>query len=180
MTIMTIGMALVSRILTGEEPCLRKVQLSRRYKLPVDAKLIQYKMKHELLVSKVISELTGEIFVNQRVEKDLGDIKLLGYIDILNVNSELKTIIEIKSGKEKESHHVQLWLYMNCFKDSKGVLQYPETRYVYLKEDIPSDLWKTVSKRVNPLNSKLLPPVKGDHCFYCQFKSICAKEVNKC
>ena len=109
------------------------------------------------------------------------DIKLLGYIDILNVNSTVETIIEVKSGKEKESHHVQSWLYMNCFKDSKGVLQYPETRYMYLKEDILFDLWKTVLKRVNPLvSSKLLPLVKGDHCFYCQFKSICAKEVKKC
>jgi hypothetical protein len=161
---MFIGMALVSRILTGEEPCLRKVQLSRRYKLPKDAKLIQYKMKHELLVSKVISELTGDVFVNQRVEKNLGDINIVGFIDILNVNSTWKTIFEVKSGKEKESHHVQLWFYMNCFNEAKGILQYPETRYTYLKEDIPFDLWKTVLRGVNPLMSKLLPPVKGDHC----------------
>ena len=58
---------MMSQILTGEEPCLRKVQLGRRYELPKDAKLIQYKIKHELLISRVISDLNGNIFVNWRV-----------------------------------------------------------------------------------------------------------------
>jgi hypothetical protein len=69
--------------MTGEEPCLRKVQLSRQYSLPKDAKTIQYEMKHKLLISKVISdlqvisELSGEIFVDERAEKDFGDITSL-------------------------------------------------------------------------------------------------------
>lgn len=174
MTVMTIGMALVSRILTGEEPCLRKVQYSRMYELPVDAELIKHRINHELLISKVISGLTGEIYVNYRVEKVLGDITLIGNIDILNINSGLKTIFEVKSGKEKESHHVQLWLYMGCFPDAKGILRYPSTRYMYFTEDILENLWEMVIDRLNPLQTKkLLLPVKGSHCLYCKFKGTC-------
>ena len=176
MTVMTFGMALVSRILTGEEPCLRKVQYSRIYELPADAQLIQHKLNHELLISKVISGLTGEIYVNHRVEKDLGDITLVGYIDILNVNSGLKTVYEVKSGKEKDSHHVQLWLYMGCFNDARGILRYPDTRYLYFSDEIPENLWEMVTEKLNPLKSnRMLLPVKGEHCRYCKFKSYCQR-----
>lgn len=174
MTVMTIGMALVSRIMTGEEPCLRKVQYSRMYELPVDAELIKHRMNHELLISKVINGLTGDIYVNYRVEKVLGEIQLVGYIDIFNVNRKSKTVYEIKSGKEKESHHVQLWLYMGCFINAKGILRYPSTRYMYFTDDIPENLWEMVNGRLNPLQAKkLLLPVKGKHCKYCRYKPIC-------
>ena len=173
MTTMTFGMALVSRILTGEEPCLRKVQYSRTYILPTEARLIKHKMNHELLVSKVINGLNGEIYVNYRLEKDLGDITLVGYIDILNINP-VKTVFEIKSGKEKDSHHVQLWLYMDCFNDAKGILKYPDTRYLYFADEIPENLWEMTIEKLNPLKTdKTLLPVKGEHCRYCRFKNYC-------
>jgi len=177
-TVMTIGMALVSRIITGEEPCLRKVQYSRMYELPMDAELIKHRMNHELLISKVINGLTGEIYVNYRIEKILGDITLVGYIDILNINNGGKTVFEVKSGKEKESHHVQLWLYMGCFTDIKGILRYPSTRYMYFTEDIPENLWELVIERLTPLQTKkLLLPVKGSHCVYCKFKGVCQRKA---
>ena len=180
MTTMTFGMALVSRILTGEEPCLRKVQYSRMYELPADARLIKHKLNHELLISKVISELNGEIYVNYRVVKDLGDIQLLGYIDILNINSALKTVYEVKSGKEKESHHVQLWLYMDCFADARGILKYPDTRYLYFGDEIPENLWEMVTEKLNPLKTdRMLLPVKGEHCRYCGFGVYVQKRRNK-
>lgn len=179
MTVMTIGMALVSRIMIGEEPCLRKVQYNRMYELPVDAELIKHRMNHESLISKVINGLTGDIYVNYRVEKILGEIQLVGYIDILNVNSGLKTIFEVKSGKERESHHAQLWLYMGCITGAKGILRYPSTRYVYFTKDIPENLWEMVIDRLTPLQTKkLLLPVKGSHCVFCGFKSICRKTIN--
>ena len=73
-----------------------------------------------------------------RVEKVLDDLTLVGYIDILDVNSVLKTVFEVKSGKEKDSHHVQLWIYMGCFDGARGILKYLDTRYhteikIYLK-----------------------------------------------
>jgi CRISPR/Cas system-associated exonuclease Cas4 (RecB family) len=171
---MKLGMAVVSRIVTGEEPCLRKIQHSRTYELPTDARLIKHKLKHEMLVSKVVSRLSGEIYVNYRVEKDLGDIQLAGYIDILNINGGLKTVIEMKSGKEKDSHHVQLFLYMNCLDDARGILKYPNARYLYFSEDIPENLWEIVKERLNPLlTSSILSPVRDGHCVYCRFRSIC-------
>lgn len=173
-TVMTFRMALVSRILTGEEPCLRKVQYSRTYELPVDPRLIKHKLNHELLVSKVINELNGEIFVNYRVEKEIDDITLVGLIDVLNINSGGKTVIEVKSGKEKESHHVQLWLYMSCIDEAKGILRYPDTRYLYFAENIPENLWEIIIKKLNPLQTtKLLPTVKGYHCGFCMYKYMC-------
>ena len=176
MTAMTFGMALVSRILTGEEPCLRKVQYSRRYEIPADARLIKHKLNHELLVSKVINELNGEIYVNYRVEKDLDDIQLLGYIDILNINCNTKTVYEIKSGKEKESHHVQLWLYMGCFTDARGILKYPDTRYLYFADEIPENLWEMAIEKLNPLKTaRMLPPIRGEHCRYCKFRIYCQR-----
>ena len=148
------------------------------YELPVDAKLIQHKINHELLMSKVISGLNGEIYVNYRVEKKLGRMKLIGYIDILNINSGSKTVIEVKSGKEKESHHVQLWMYMSCFSDVRGILRYPYTRYTYFGEDIPENLWEMASDRLKPLlTDKLLPPLRNGHCQYCKYKTICQNEV---
>ena len=178
MTVMSIGMALVSRILTGEEPCLRKVQYSRTYKLPVDARVIRHRLNHELLISKVINRLNGEIFVNYRVEKNLGDITLVGLIDVLNVNSGGKTVIEVKSGREKESHHVQLWLYMDCIDGTKGILRYPDTRYLYFSEDIPKNLLEIVTEKLKPLQTtKLLPRINGDHCMYCEFGGLCQREA---
>ncbi|MGD2249755.1 MAG: Dna2/Cas4 domain-containing protein [Candidatus Methanofastidiosia archaeon] len=175
---MTFGMALVSRILTGEEPCLRKVQYRRIYELPTDCELIKHKMNHELLVSKVIDRLTGEIYVNYRVEKEIEDIKLVGYIDILNVNPKLTTVYEVKTGKERDSHHVQLWMYMGCLNGARGVLKYTDEQYLYFPEDIPFYLWNLVSKRLKPLETnKLLPPVKGSHCSYCKYKWLCQHRI---
>ncbi|MGD2246768.1 MAG: hypothetical protein PVF58_00055 [Candidatus Methanofastidiosia archaeon] len=171
---MKIGISTVSRILTGEEPCLRKVQYGRMYELPVDASLIKHRMNHEMLVSKVIDRLNGEIYVNYRVEKEIEDITLIGYIDILNINTELKTVYEVKSGKEKDSHHVQLWMYMGCFGGARGVLKYTDTQHLYFPEDIPWYMWDLIIKRVEPLETnKVLPAVKGFHCSYCRYKSIC-------
>lgn len=176
MTIMTFGMALVSRILTGDEPCLRKVQLSKQYKLPVEKSLIEYELRHEYLVSQVVKKLNGEIIVNKWVELDLGTVKLVGKIDILLVN-EIPTIIEVKSGKEKNSHHVQLWLYMLGFNgDVEGILKYPMEKYWYSLEDIPNRLIELVLRRIKPLLiSKLLPAVKGSHCRYCRYIKICER-----
>ena len=182
MTVMTFGMALVSRIMTGEEPCLRKVQYSRMYEIPADAQLIKHKLNHELLVSKVINESNGDIYVNYRVEKVLWDIQLLGYVDILNINSGLKTVYEIKSGKEKESHHVQLWLYMGCFAEARGILKYHDTRYLYFSDEIPENLWEMVNEKLNPLRTdRMLSPVRGEHCQYCRFGVYCqrAKAFNR-
>lgn len=74
------------------------------------------------------------------MEKDLDEIRLVGLIDILNINSGLKTVFEIKSGKEKESHYVQLWMYMGCFVDVRGILRYSITQYMYFTKDIPENL----------------------------------------
>ena len=180
MTTMSLGMALVSRILMGEEPCLRKIQFSKLYTLPTDPRLIQYKMNHELLASKVIRELTGEIRVNQWVSKTIYGITLNGIIDILSITPNLTTIIEVKSGKEKESHHVQLWLYMMSYdaRRIKGEIRYCNTKYTYLPHELPPNLWDYVYYRVRPLlTAELLPPVKGNHCRYCGYKKYCQKEV---
>ena len=166
--------AVHASVVTGEEPCLRKVQYSRMYELPMDAALIRHEMNHELLVSKVISGLNGEIYVNYRIEKELERMKLIGYIDILNINSGSKLIIEVKTGKEKESHHVQLLVYMDCFDDARGILRYPDTRYTYFSENIPENLWEMVSERLKPLLSdRLLSPLQGFHCQYCRYRSMC-------
>ena len=180
MTTMIFGMALVSRILMGEEPCLRKVQFSKLHPLPTDPRLIQYKMNHELLASKVIHELTGEIRVNQWVSKTVNGITLNGIIDIVSITPDLTTIIEVKSGKEKESHHVQLWLYMMSYeaKRIKGEIRYCNTKYTYLPHELPPNLWDYVYYRVRPLlTSELLPPVKGSHCSYCGYRNYCQQEV---
>lgn len=178
---MTFGMALVSRILTGEEPCLRKVQFDRLNPLPVTGNLIQCKMRHELLLSKVINGLEGEITVNKRVEKVIRGIKLVGKIDILHITSKM-TVIEVKSGREKDSHHVQLWLYMGCFNSEiEGLLWYPERIYLYEGEDVPENLWNLVQLRVRPLlHDELLKPIKGSHCQYCGHESVCKIEKGGC
>lgn len=178
---MTFGMALMSRILTGDEPCLRKVQYQRTYEMPRTSGLIMGKLRHEYMVSKVVNGLNGEIIVNYPVKKELKDVILRGRIDILSITSEVKTIYEIKAGKERDCHHVQLWLYMGCFESVNGVLLYSGTRYLYSSKDIPRNLWNLVLKRVRPLlTDKLLPAVKGNHCEYCNFKSICKREVVSC
>ena len=157
---------------------MRKVQYSRTYELPVDARVIKHRLNHELLISKVINGLTGEIFVNYRVDKEIDDITLVGLIDVLNVNAGGETVIEVKSGKEKESHHVQLWLYMGCFDNAKGILRYPDTRYLYFNKNIPENLLEIASEKLKPLQTtKLLPNVKGEHCVYCEFKNLCQNKV---
>lgn len=176
MTAMTFGMALVSRILTGEEPCLRKVQFGKWYKLPVDKSLIENKMKHEYLISQIVNKLKGEVIVNKWVELDLGTVKLVGKIDILLVD-DTPTIIEVKSGKGKNSHHVQLWLYMLGFEgDVEGILKYPVEKYWYSSEDIPNGLINLILQRTKPLlTNKLLPAVKGSHCRYCRHRQLCER-----
>ena len=72
--------------------------------MPMDRGLIEYKLEHEYMVSKVVDKLNGEVLVNKSVEIDSGNIILMGKIDILLMN-EIPVIIEVKSGKEKVSHH---------------------------------------------------------------------------
>ncbi len=179
MTIMRLGMALVSRIVTGEEPCLLKVLYEIKKPLPVDAKTIQYKLEHELLVTKTIETLKGNIYVNEWVTRNVGGIQLNGKIDIVNVNNGETTIIEVKSGKEKESHHVQLWMYMKCYEARriKGELRYKDKAYIYTEIDIPLNFWTIVFQRIRPLLTKNLPTVKGSHCHYCKYSNLCHKEV---
>jgi CRISPR/Cas system-associated exonuclease Cas4 (RecB family) len=173
---MNVGIALVSRVLTGEEPCLRKVQLSKQFKLPVDAQLIKHTINHENLVSKVLNKYGTEALVNTWVRKELTSITVVGKIDIVLL-LDTPVIIEVKSGKEKNSHHVQLWMYMDCYgTEVHGILRYSGARYLYETDDIPVDLWKTVEYRLNPLLcSDLLPPIRNGHCEYCGYKMICNK-----
>jgi CRISPR/Cas system-associated exonuclease Cas4 (RecB family) len=174
---MRLGIALVSRIVTGEECCLRKVQFSRRYRLPVSKELIEYSIKHEYLVSQIVNKCKSEVIVNKWVELDLEMVKLVGKIDIL-LMKDVPTIIEVKSGKERNSHHVQLWLYMLGYgNEVEGVLTYPVEKYWYQTDDIPVRLMDVIAQRVKPLlNDTMLPPVKGDHCRYCGYAAICEKE----
>ncbi len=181
MTIMNIGMAVVSRIVTGEESCLRKVLYEIQKPLPVDAKAIQYKLEHELLVAKTIETLTGDIYVNEWVTRNVGGIQLNGKIDIVNVNNGETTIIEVKSGKEKESHHVQLWMYVKSYeaRKIKGKLVYKDKVYTYRETDIPLNFWNIVFQRTRALLTANLPPVKGSHCNYCGYRKNCqiGKEI---
>ncbi len=179
MTIMRLGMALVSRIVTEEEPCLRKVLYEIQRPLPVDAKAIQYKVEHELLVAKIIDVLDGDIRLNEWVTRNVGGIQLNGKIDIVNVNNGETTIIEVKSGKEKESHHIQLWMYMKCYEARriKGELRYKDKVYLYTEEDIPLNFWNIVFQQTRSLLIGSAPRVKGSHCHYCRHSELCQREV---
>lgn len=179
MITLNLGMALASRIVTGEEPCLRKVLYEIQRPLPVDAKAIQYKLEHESLVAKTIETLKGDIYVNEWVSRNVGGIQLNGKIDIVDVNDGETTVIEVKSGKEKESHHVQLWMYMKCYeaRKIKGELRYKDKVYIYTEEDIPLNFWNIVFQRTRPLLNDNLPSVKGSHCHYCRYNDVCHKEV---
>ncbi len=179
MTVMNLGMALVSRIVTGEEPCLLRILRELKKPLPVDTKAIQYKLEHELLVAKTIETLKGDIYVNEWVSRNVGGIQLNGKIDIVNVNNGETTIIEVKSGKEKESHHIQLWLYMKCYevRKIKGELRYKDKVYIYTERDIPLNFWNIIFQRTRPLLNDNVPRVKGSHCHYCKYRDMCQKEV---
>ncbi len=172
---MRLGMALASRIVTGEEPCLRKVLYEIQRPLPVDTKTIQYKLEHESLVAKTIEALKGDIYVNEWVTRNVGGIQLNGKIDIVNVNDGETTIIEVKSGKEREYHHVQLWMYMKCYETRgiKGELRYKDKVYTYTEDDIPLNLWNIVFQRTIRLLTGNLPAVKGSHCRYCEHEKLC-------
>lgn len=176
---MRLGMALASRIVTGEEPCLRKVLYEIKKSLSVGARAIQYKLEHELLVAKTIETLKGEIYVNEWVTRNVSGIQLNGKIDIVNVNNGDTTIFEVKSGIERESHHIQLWLYLLSFeaRNVRGRLLYKDKEYMYRETDIPLNLWNIVFQRTRPLLSENLPPVKGSHCHYCKYNDLCQKEV---
>ncbi len=156
--------------MTGEEPCLRKVKYEIERPLPVDAKMIQYKLEHELLVSKTIETLTGDIYVNEWVTRNVGGIQLNGKIDIVNVSNGESKILEVKSGQKKEFHHVQLLMYMKCYeaRNIKGELVYKDKKFMYEENDIPLNFWITIFQRTRPLLSDNLPPVKGSHCRYCR------------
>ncbi len=172
---MRLGMALASRIVTGEEPCLRKVLYEIKEPLPVVAKAIQYKLEHELLVAKTIETLTGDIYVNEWVTRNVGGIQLNGKIDIVNVNNSETTVIEVKSGKERESHHVQLWMYMKCYEARRiiGELRYKDKVYTYTEDDIPLNFWNIVFQRTRPLLTGNAPRIKGSHCRYCKLSELC-------
>ncbi len=179
MTVMNLGMALVSRIVTGGESCLRKVLYEIQRPLPVDAKAIQYKLEHESLAAKTIETLKGEIYVNEWVTRNVGGIQLNGKIDIVNVNNGETTIIEVKSGRERESHHIQLWLYLKSFeaRNVRGKLVYKDKEYTYREIDIPLNFWNIVFQRTRPFLNGNVPPVKGSHCSYCRYGDLCQREV---
>lgn len=175
MITMRLGMALASRIVMGEEPCLRKVLYEIQRPLPVDAKAIQYKLEHESLVAKTIETLKGDIYVNEWVTRNVGGIQLNGKIDIVNVNNGETKVFEVKSGKERESHHVQLWMYMKCYeaRKIKGELRYKDREYTYGVTDIPLNFCSIIFQRTRPLLRTSLPPIKGPHCRYCGYRNFC-------
>ncbi len=88
-------------------------------------------MNHEYLLSQIANKCGGEVIVNRWVEMDLGKVKLVGKMDILLLNDILVTI-EVKSGKEGESHHGQLFLYILSFNSEvEGVLRYDQSMWFY-------------------------------------------------
>ena len=65
---------------------------------------------------------------------------------------------------------------MDCFDGARGILKYLDTRYLYFSDEIPENLWEMVIEKLNPLKTnRMLLPVKGEHCQYCRFKSICQR-----
>ncbi len=183
---MNISVTALSKLISGEEPCLFKhwygVHNKEKDKHDLDKKWISWRMKHNDFVTKVSVELQdngGKLKREEWIRVPLSeDNMLLGKVDLLqDLGSEIK-IYEIKGGTSSSHAHImQILIYLDMFRKLKeyknkkilGILKYDNVEQEYTPSDIPEGFSEIISKNIKILLGKEKPAkIMGGGCKFCE------------
>jgi len=183
---MNIGVSALSKLISGEEPCLFKhwytLHNKEKDKHDLDKKWISWRMKHNKIVTEVATQLQKEegiLKMEEWVEEVLSkEDKILGKVDLLHDLGKKVKIYEMKGGSYKSHSHVMqilIYLYMldklDIYKEKEisGILKYEDAEQEYNLNDVPNELPELISENAEILLSKNTPAkIMGGGCRFCE------------
>lgn len=183
MTMKSIGVRDLCKVMLGEEPCLWKIWYEIRHKdeKPTETSpaLIRWKMEHTSMLNKLSNDLRtkgGRLLAEEWVKLDVEGGRIIGRVDLIN-ETDIITIYDCKVGKERESDHLQMWLYLYMLindpryrgNELRGVLKYKGKDVEYDTSDIPENLPGYVEEYTRILLDDGQEPSKspGNSCRFC-------------
>jgi len=182
---MNISISQISKLISGDEPCLFKHWYALRHK-DIDKKedlspeLVKWKIRHNQIVSKIIEDvqkLGGEFKREKWVKLALSkDDILIGKADIIHENKENIHLYECKGGHPSSADAIQLLIYLYVLtkeefykgRELKGILGYKDYQKEYSISDIPEDIQELIDKYSKILLLDSEPPkYEGSGCRFC-------------
>lgn len=182
---MNIGVSTISKLISGAESCPFKYWYALRHKdigekESLSPQLIQWKIRHTQVVSKIIEDiqkLGGELKRERWVKLPLSkDDILIGKVDMIHENGKVINLYECKSGNPNSADAIQLLIYLyvlnkeESYKDKelKGILSYTDYQQEYSILDIPEEIQESIEKYSKILLSEDEPPkYEGSSCRFC-------------
>jgi hypothetical protein len=183
---MNISVTILSKMISGDEPCLFKhwysVHNKETDKHDLDKKWISWRMKHNDFVTEVsvkLQEDGGKLKREEWIKIPLSNENvLLGKVDLLQDLGDEVKIYEIKSGAYSSHTHVmQILIYLDMLRKLKeyknkkiiGILKYDNAEQTYNLSDIPENFSELVSKNIKILLGKNKPAkIMGGSCKFCE------------
>lgn len=182
---MNISISQISKLISGDDPCLFKYWYALRHKdeakkEDLSPELVRWRIRHNQVVSKIIEDvqkLGGKFKREKWVVLDLSkDDALVGKADIIHENDKSIHLYECKGGNPSSSDAIQLLIYLyvltkeESYKDKelKGILGYKDYQKQYSILDIPEDIQELIDKYSKILISDSEPPkYEGSSCRFC-------------
>ena len=182
---MNISISQISKLISGDDPCLFKYWYAIRHKdeakkEDLSADLVQWRIRHNQVVSNIIGDVqkVGGEFKREKwvVLKLSENDALVGKADIIHENDKSIHLYECKGGQPSSSDAIQLLIYLyvltkeESYKDKelKGILGYKDYQKEYSISDIPNKIQELIDEYSKILISDSEPQkYEGSSCRFC-------------
>lgn len=175
-----VGVTTLAKLVTGEEACHLKPWYEKRHPEeapPPGPDLARWQMEHNLVVTKIIQGLQGGE-VEREMWLSLEKPPIIGKTDVTHRLPGEIHIYEAKSGRQANSHPLQLLIYIYMARKGAmegadgaklvGHLVYPNNEVVMGEADIHPNLVQMMETHIQAVLSDTPPrPVKNSACRWC-------------
>ncbi len=175
-----VGVTTLAKLVTGEDVCHLKPWYEKRHPdeaPPPGPELARWQMEHNLVVTKIVQGLQ-EGDVEREMWLSLDKPPVIGKTDVTHRLPGEIHIYEAKSGRQANSHPLQLLIYLYMARKGAmegvdgtkltGHLVYPDKEVVMREADIHPNLEQMMEPHIQAVLSDSAPrPVKNPACRWC-------------
>ncbi len=175
-----VGVTTLAKLVTGEDVCHLKPWYEKRHPdeaPPPGPELARWQMEHNLVVTKIVQGLQGGD-VEREMWLSLDKPPVIGKTDVTHRLPGEIHIYEAKSGRQANSHPLQLLIYLYMARKGAmegvdgtkltGHLVYPDKEVVMRETDIHPNLEQMMEPHIQEVLSDSAPrPVRNPACRWC-------------
>ncbi len=198
----SIWVTWIAKLMAGESSCPYSAWLKTNYsnyeKTPSNPEFIKYRLEHSRMINELRKERLSKgetVFVENANRFSLEikpNLSLAGKPDLIALSKGKATVYECKSAGEKDSHQIQLMIYLYCLPQyfnryqSSGLQGYlvyhPNTKSEIPQSTVDKNFIDNLYYWLEVLGSDE-PPAKApseNECLFCNIaKADCPERVEK-